>query len=259
MPELPEAEANRRAVEENCLNRTIEEAVPGGNVTFIELPGANERARLAGHRFTQTRRYGKMIFAGSASGPWIGVHLGMTGRLVPFDEGDPPKDPKFIIRFEGERRLAFLDKRKLGWLKVLDDPDAFIEAEGYGPDALAISREIFAEVIGGTRGAVKSALMDQHKMAGIGNLWSDEILMQTGVRPARSATEISEAKLGEMFDTMRQVLEAVIETSMDYDKLPADWLIKDRKKGADCPRCDGTIESTKVGGRTAYFCGKHQK
>ena len=260
MPELPEAEANRLAIEEECLNRTIEAAEPGDNVTYVELPGDNERKRLLGHRFTQTQRHGKMIFAGSKTGPWIAVHLGMTGRLMPFDEDDGvPRYAKFIIRFEGDRRLAFLNKRKLGWLKVIDDPAAFVEAEGYGPDAMAISRDDFASVIGGTNGAIKSALMDQRKLAGIGNLWSDEMLMQTGVDPRHTASDLSQAKLDALFDAMHEILKAVSKTRMDYSRLPDDWLIADRNEGADCPRCDGSITKATVGGRTAYFCQKHQE
>ena len=76
MPELPEAEANRRRIEDQCLNRTIDDAVLGDNVSYIELPGDNERGRLVGRQFTQTHRHGKLIFAGSQSGPWICVHLG---------------------------------------------------------------------------------------------------------------------------------------------------------------------------------------
>lgn len=263
MPELPEAEANRLRVEQQCLHRTIEAAVPGDNVSYIELPGDNERKRLIGRQFTETRRHGKMIFAGSKTGPWIGVHLGMTGRLVPYDDDDAgdgtaPEDPKFIIGFEGKRRLAFLDKRKLGWLRVLDDPDAFIADERYGPDALAISAEDFAHVIGGTGGAVKAALMDQHKLAGIGNLWSDEILFQSGIAPIRIASELSDRKLSEIHQIMREVLETVTATQMDYSSLPDDWLVHYRKKLADCPRCGGSIESRKIGGRTAYFCPKQQ-
>lgn len=260
MPELPEAQANRMRVEEHCLHRTIVAAGPGANVTYIELPGDNERQRLVGKQFTQTRRHGKMIFAGSKAGPWVGVHLGMTGKLIPFDEGDePPPDPKFVITFEGDRRLAFLDKRKLGWFKVLDDPDAFIAAEGYGPDALALSQEEFARIVGGTRGAVKATLMDQHKLAGIGNLWSDEICFQTGILPTHGGADLPEGTLNEMFRAMRTALGQIIADKLDYGKLPADWLVHHRQKGADCPRCGGTIEARTVAGRTAYFCARHQE
>ena len=172
MPELPEAEANRLRVERDCLHRTIEAAEPGDDTSYIELPGDNERARLVGHQFTRTHRHGKLIFAGSESGPWICVHLGMSGSLRPFDEADGPPDyAKFLIRFEGERRLAFRCPRKLGWVRVVDSPEAEIERIGFGPDALEIGRDAFAEVIGESRGAIKSALIEQKKLAGVGNLW----------------------------------------------------------------------------------------
>ena len=186
MPELPEAEANRLRVERDCLHRTIEAAEPGDDTSYIELPGDNERARLVGHQFTRTHRHGKLIFAGSESGPWICVHLGMSGSLRPFDEADGPPDyAKFLIRFEGERRLAFRCPRKLGWVRVVESPEAEIERIGFGPDALEIGRDAFAEVIGESRGAIKSALIEQKKLAGVGNLWSDEILYRTGIDPER--------------------------------------------------------------------------
>tara|TARA_Y100000991_G_scaffold17550_1_gene11550 strand:- start:381 stop:1163 length:783 start_codon:yes stop_codon:yes gene_type:complete len=259
MPELPEAEANRLRVERECLDRTIEAAEPGDDTGYIELPGDNERARLAGHQFTRTHRHGKLIFAGSKTGPWICVHLGMSGSLRPFDEADGPPDyAKFLIRFEGARRLAFRCPRKLGWLRVVDSPEEEIERIGFGPDALEIERDAFVEVIGRSRGAVKSALMQQKKIAGVGNLWSDEILFRVGIDPERKGTELSDNQRAEMREAMRDILSAVVDTGADYGKLPGDWLIHTRKEGAECPRCGGTIGKTKVGGRTAYHCPAHQ-
>ncbi|SPJ23474.1 Fpg/Nei family DNA glycosylase [Palleronia abyssalis] len=259
MPELPEAEANRRRVEAMCLNRTIVSVEAGDDVQYITLPGGNARQRLVGHQFTETRRHGKLIFAGSKTGPWIAVHLGMSGSLRPYDDGGKTPDyRKLIIAFEGDRRLAFRCPRKLGWVHVIDDPETFIRDEGYGPDALEISREAFRDVIGGTRGAVKSALMDQKKLAGIGNLWSDEILFQTGTSPTAKAADLDGDRLDALHDKMPRVLEAVAATDMDYSKLPGDWLIPNRTEGADCPVCDGTIVKRKVGGRTSYFCDTHQ-
>ena len=260
MPELPEAEANRLRVERDCLHRTIEAAEPGDDTSYIELPGDNERARLVGHQFTRTHRHGKLIFAGSESGPWICVHLGMSGSLRPFDEADGPPDyAKFLIRFEGERRLAFRCPRKLGWVRVVDSPSEEIARIEYGPDALETGLEDFADVIGGSRGATKSALMDQRKLAGVGNLWSDEILYRVGIDPEHKGTDLSKDTLADMHKAMRDILRAVMDTGAHYDRLPDDWLIHTRKVGAACPRCDGTIEKTKVGGRSAYHCTRHQK
>ena len=259
MPELPEAQSNRQRIADKCLNRTIESVELGDNVTYIELPGDNERARLIGRQFTQTHRHGKLIFAGSQTGPWICVHLGMTGKLLPFDApDDPPDHTKLLIAFEGDRRLAFRCPRKLGWVRVIDSPEEEIERIGFGPDALEMSENAFAEVIGGTNGTIKGALMAQRKMAGIGNLWSDEILFQTSVHPETTASDLADDKLAEMFATMRRVLTGVCDTGAVYKKLPKDWLIHTRKKGKPCPRCDGTIAKAKVGGRSAYFCDTHQ-
>ncbi|MGB3796928.1 MAG: DNA-formamidopyrimidine glycosylase family protein, partial [Alteraurantiacibacter sp.] len=213
MPELPEAEANRRRIEDQCLNRTIEDASPGNDVTYIELPGDNERRRLVGRQFTETHRHGKLIFAGSKTGPWICVHLGMTGSLIPFDEDDEeqPDATKFLIRFQGQRALAYRCPRKLGWLRVVDSPEAEIERIGFGPDAMAIGENEFVEIIGGTNGAVKSALIEQKKIAGIGNLWSDEILFEIGILPDRKANDLDEATLRKMHGVMQNTLAAVMD------------------------------------------------
>lgn len=265
MPEAPEAEANRLRVERECLNRTIEAVELGDDTSYIELPGDNERTRLVGHRLTQTFRHGKLIFAGSKTGPWIGVHLGMTGSLRPFDQkaGDEddgaPDYTKFLIRFEGDRRLAFRCPRKLGWVRVVDSPQEEIERIGFGPDALEITRAAFVEAIGSSRGAIKSALMAQQKLAGIGNLWSDEILYRVGIGPERKGTDLAEDVLSQTYDEMRQVIEAVTDTEADYSKLPDDWLIRHREEGAQCPRCGGEIVKTKVSGRSAYHCDRHQE
>lgn len=260
MPELPENEAQRLQLERECLNRTIEAIELGDDTSYIELPGDNERARLIGHQFTEARRHGKNIFAGSKTGPWMTVHLGMTGRLVPFDAPeDPPDNTKLLIRFEGDRRLAFRSPRKLGHVRVIDSPEDYIAQEELGTDALSIKKDEFLEVFGSTRSAIKSALMKQQKMAGVGNLWSDETLFQAGIHPEARTDELGEEKLANIFTIMRSVLQAVVKVEAHYKHLDENWLIRHRSEDADCRRCEGTIRKKKVGGRTAYFCEKHQK
>ncbi len=260
MPELPENEAQRRLMERACLHRTIMSVEPGEDVGYITLPGDNERARLVGRQFTETRRHGKNIFLGSKTGPWMAVHLGMTGRLIPFDAPEEtPDKTKLLIRFEGERRLAFRCPRKLGKVRIIEDVDAFIEEQNLGPDALVITARQFGDALGGSRSPIKAALMDQSKLAGVGNLWSDEFLYQTSLDPRRRADTLQDGELEEIRDRMQTLLRAAVEADADYGKLPEDWLIRHRRKGAKCRRCGGTIASVKVGGRTAYFCDKHQK
>ena len=259
MPELPENEAQRRLIERECLNRTITSVELGDNVTYITLPGDNERARLVGRQFTETRRHGKNIFAGSKTGPWMAVHLGMTGSLVPFDApAKAPDHTKLLIAFEGDRRLAFRCPRKLGKIRIIDDVDAFIAEQNLGPDALAIDAQTFCTTMKATRSPIKAALLNQSKLAGIGNLWSDEILFCSGLLPTRAANELSGECLKDVHAAMRAILNAVVRTDATYSKLPDDWLIHHRKAGDACPRCSGTIRKQKVGGRTAYHCDSHQ-
>ena len=259
MPELPESDTNRARVEAGALNRTIARVEPGNDVSHITLPDAAERQRLIGRQFTQTRRHGKVIFAGSAEGPWMAVHLGMSGSLRPFDEGEAaPDHVKLLVSFEGARRLAFRCPRKLGWVRIVDDPDSFIEAQGYGPDAMKIDRADFAARIGGGRGALKAALMDQKKMAGVGNLWSDETLYQCDLMPDARIDRLPDDAMGRLHTAMRRILGKVLEVGADYDRLPKDWLIHRRREGETCPRCGGTIARMKVGGRSAFHCPDHQ-
>ena len=260
MPELPESDMMRRVIERDCLNRTVESVDLGDDTRSVDLPSDNARERLIGRQFTETRRHGKYIFAGSKTGPWMVVHLGMTGKLIAFDTPEPaPGYTKLLISFEGNRRLAFRCPRKLGSVEIIDEPDAYVAEKKLGPDALEISDETFRDVIGSSRGAVKSALISQHKLAGIGNVWSDEILYRVGVHPKKTGADLSDETLDTAFDAMRDILHTVLDNKADYAKLPDDWLVRHRKTDVECPKCDGTIATTKVGGRTAYFCEKHQK
>ena len=258
MPELPEAEAARQRIEEGALNRTIE-AVELGETTYMDMPSEAERKRLIGTQFTRTRRHGKYIFVGSKDGPWLHIHLGMAGSIRVLGKGEADADfIRFTVVFEGGHRLHFRDPRKFGRVELIEDVDAFIEGKGLGPDALTIGDNAFATRVGGTRGAVKSALLSQKKLAGIGNLWADETLYRTGIDPEARACDLATARIGDMHRASRDILQAVVDTGADYSKLPGDWLIHHRRAGDDCTRCDGTIDKKTVGGRTSYFCAGHQ-
>jgi len=258
VPELPEADAARQRIADNCLHRTIQ-GFALGEVKHVDLPSEAERNRFVGTQFSQTRRHGKYIFAGSKDGPWLHIHLGMSGSLRVYDDGDTPPDyARLTVVFEGERRLAFRDPRKFGHVKLVEDVDEFIAAKGLGPDAMEIGDNAFAQAVGSTRGAVKSALLDQSKLAGVGNLWSDEALYCTGIMPTAKANELSADRVAHLRRAIQDIMGYVTSKNADYSHLPHDWLIHNRTKGAACPRCGGTITTLKVGGRTAYHCPDHQ-
>ncbi|MDF1726941.1 MAG: hypothetical protein P1U53_04235, partial [Sulfitobacter sp.] len=226
----------------------------------MDLPGESDRNRLTGTRFTRTHRHGKYIFVGSKDGPWLHIHLGMAGSIRVMDaDADPPKYIRFTIEFEGGTHLHFRDPRKFGSIELVEDLDAFIEGKGLGPDALTIGDNAFAANVGSTKGAVKSALLSQKKLAGVGNLWADEALFQTGIDPESRATDLAQDRIHHLHGKVRDVLQAVVDTDATYSKLPDHWLIHHRKAGSPCTRCQGTIDKKTVGGRTSYYCPDHQE
>ena len=258
MPELPESDAARRRIEDHCLNRTIDR-FEMGETSHCDVPEGGALRKLVGTRFGTTRRHGKYIFAGTDGGPWLHVHLGMSGSLRVWDAGDEAPDyARITVVFEGDRRLSFRDPRKFGTVAVIDDVDDFIADKGLGPDAMEIGDNAFSQVIGGTRGAVKSALLAQSKLAGVGNLWSDETLYRSGVKPDARACDLEADTIARIYSEMRAVLGGVLDVNADYSRLPDDWLIHHREVGATCPTCGGTIAKKTVGGRTAYHCPDHQ-
>ncbi len=258
MPELPECEAARRRIANGALHRTIE-GFSLGEVSHVELPSKTERARLIGTQFTRTHRHGKYIFAGSNNGPWLHIHLGMAGSIRVTDAGDDlPDYVRFSVNFEGGNQLHFRDPRKFGLVRLIDSVEDFIAEKDLGPDALEIGDNAFAETIGKSRGAIKSALLSQKKLAGVGNLWADEALYQTGIDPERKGDTLTSDQVRELYKSVRSILQAVVDTDATYSKLPEDWLIHHRADGDDCTRCDGTITKKTVGGRTSYHCPGHQ-
>ena len=151
-------------------------------------------AKLTGNRFEASRRHGKHLLVRLRSDGWLTLHFGMTGSLVYFrrTSDDPPYD-RVRFDFEGGRHLAYVNRRMLGRVGLADDADEFIRAEELGRDALdpAFDLEAFNRAIEGRRRDIKSVLMDQTLMAGIGNIYADEILFQARLHPKIAVTSLS--------------------------------------------------------------------
>ena len=109
------------------------------------------------------------------------------------------------------------------------------------------------------RGAVKSILMNQKLIAGIGNIYADEILFHARMHPSAEIADLDDKALAKLFRAMRYILEKAIETKADVDRMPKSWLLPHRGKGGKCPRCGRELKSSKIGGRTAWFCPHCQR
>lgn len=259
MPELPEVETYARYFARHALDQPIARVEVRDERILGDIRKETFVRKLKGRVFSRVRRHGKHLFA-DASSSWLHLHFGMTGDLA-YGSGEVPRFARVVFRFDGGAHLAFEDMRLFGVADLVDDPEAFVAERGLGPDPLdaALTPARFVALFDGRRGAVKSLLMTQEIVAGLGNLYVDEILYQTSIHPRRPVDRLEEGEVRSVFTTMRRVLRDTIARHAREAELPPSYLIHHREAGERCPKCGGTIRRTVVFGRTTYFCARHQR
>jgi formamidopyrimidine-DNA glycosylase len=260
MPELPEVEIYSRYFARHALGQKIARVEVRDERILGEIRKDAFIRRLKGQTFRAVQRHGKHLFA-DAGREWLHLHFGMSGDLAYYrDRGEEPRFARVVFGFAGGAHLAFDDMRLFGVAELVSSPEQFIEARGLGPDPLdrAFTFRRFAALLDSRRGAVKSLLMTQEIIAGIGNLYADETLYQTSIHPRRAVDRLSDAERRAIFTAMRRILRDVIARRERGADHPQRYLTMHREEGERCPMCGGTIKRAVVFGRTTYFCGKHQ-
>jgi formamidopyrimidine-DNA glycosylase len=263
MPELPDVELYRRTLEGHALHERIARVVVSDARILGDLAAKAFVARLQGNRLESSRRHGKHLLVRLARDGWLTMHFGMTGSLEYVEPAgaDVPYDR---VRFDlGSGGLVYVNRRMLGRVGLADDADAFIAAAELGPDALdpAFDLAAFSAALDGRRD-LKSALMDQSLVAGIGNIYADEILFQARLHPKTPARSLGNAKRKALFGKVREVLEAAVDRGAGaeqfLERLPKSWLLPHRHEGGTCPRGHGKLATLKAAGRTSYHCPRCQ-
>jgi formamidopyrimidine-DNA glycosylase len=135
----------------------------------------------------------------------------------------------------------------------------FIAVKRLGPDALNLTREEARQMIRVSRRGVKLLLLDQHRVAGIGNIYADEILFQSRLHPLRETAAISPKEADGLHRAIVSVLRTAVRLSADMDRYPAGWLIPRRAPGQVCPACGGKTDRVMIAGRYSYFCPSCQR
>jgi formamidopyrimidine-DNA glycosylase len=259
MPELPEVEQVRQYLEKNALGHRILSVDVFDVGVLQDIDAQTLQRNLNGRSIIAAIRWGKQMFIGLDDGSFLTVHLGMTGDLIVGEDGLEPKYSRVAFRFEGGKSLFYIDLRKFGAVGITDSVDRFVTDHRIGPDALRITRSDFIERVSHHRRAIKSVLLDQGVLSGIGNLYADEVLFQVRLHPSIRADCISRKKLVELHNQIGGVLRESIEASSDFDSLPNGYLLRARHVGMECPRGNGLLEMTKIGGRTTIFCPECQR
>lgn len=263
MPELPEVERARTTIERSALHRRIADVDDTDSYECRPHAPGDIKKALVGRELTAAHRQGKTMWCEtSGDGPELGLHLGMSGRILvtgpdgSIDEGgdyiprriregrDNPTWTRFSITFEDGGQLALHDKRRLGRARI--DPDR----TALGPDAEQISRTDFRERFHRSNAPVKARLLDQSVIAGVGNLLADDCLWHAGIRPSRPASELSVDEL----DRLRRSLRLMLRKAIANGGVHTNEFARARGRSGTCPKCGAPLSRGTVGGRTTYWC-----
>lgn len=265
MPELPDVEIFRRRLDHAATGQRITD-VKVKDARLLDGISARElERRLVGRRIRNTERHGKHLIAGLDDGSAIILHFGMTGTIeTSAEDAAAPKSEVLHIGLGKHLWASVTSRRKLGHIWLTGDVATFLKDHSQGPDALAktLDADAFGTALVAKRSALKAALMDQARIAGIGNIYADEILFQARLHPLTQVGDLERDQLARLYQTtIRVLLQAIARSVMaegPASAFPDDWLSAHREPGGRCPRCRAFLASIKTGGRTGYFCSRCQ-
>jgi formamidopyrimidine-DNA glycosylase len=276
VPELPEVETARRLVAGTALHRPI--VGVDDSDTFVCRPHAPGELRdaLVGRALTAAHRRGKAMWfetsgigRSATPGPDLGIHLGMSGRIVvvtpdgqaadgggvsgsgqsgPDARPYKPAWERFALEFADGGRLVLVDMRRLGRVRLNPEIGAL------GPDAETVTPSQFRSLI--TRGsiAVKARLLDQSKIAGVGNLLADEVLWQAKLPPAAPVNSLRPVDVDRLYRALRSAVRSAVASG----GAGVGEVIPARHPGGRCPRCGAEMRHGTVGGRSTWWCSREQ-
>jgi len=281
VPELPEVETIVRGLERRVVGDMIESVWIGSRKQPLKSPAAAIVKALEGTRIERVHRAGKHIvfelesFAPPPKGKrsqqsnnnaaqWV-VHLGMTGRMVVSDpSAEVAKHTHLIATLASGRDLRFVDPRMFGKLSV--------HSSGFDPggvEPLEMSEERFIALFRGRKTPIKSALLNQKLVRGVGNIYADESLFRAGIRPRRRAAAVTRQELAKLYRSVREVLREAIALGgssvsdyVDADGEEGFFQLQHRvygREGEPCRVCKTAIQRVVLAGRSSHYCPKCQK
>lgn len=291
MPELPEVEVTRREIAPVLVGRRIARVHTSSASYFFLTPPRQLQKRLAGRTVRELRRHGKYLQALLDNGETLVMHLGMTGQL--FSAGvrsprllsatgrgtlapdqlsafTPDKHTHLRLEFtDGGPDVVFRDVRKFGKVLMLAPGASDARLEKLGVDALSATGEELFEAARSRRIPIKTLLLNQEVIAGIGNIYADEGLFLAGVRPTRAACRVSREQCRAIVAACKRVMLRSIETGgssiSDYVRPGGqDGGYQDERRvyareGEPCPVCKARIRRVVLGQRSAHYCPKCQR
>jgi formamidopyrimidine-DNA glycosylase len=279
MPELPEVETTARSLHRHVAGDVIESVWIGDKSNLLKSPAEEIARTLEGSRIDCVRRVGKHIVIDlhrnhpgarrrrlvQPTAQWV-VHLGMTGRMLVCEAAaERKKHTHLVAQLASGRELRFIDPRRFGKLQVVSGTS--FRAPGSEP--IGAGREAFAKLFKARKTPIKSALLNQKLLSGIGNIYADESLFRAAIRPRRRAASLTRAELARLYDAIQQVLAEAIAAGgssiSDYVDAAGDagfFQFHHRvyqRTGKPCLACKTLIKRIVIAGRSSHYCPRCQR
>jgi len=267
MPELAEVEYFRRQWEAGVGARITRVALHAGKRVVRDVDPAEGESVLAGSTLLGSEARAKqMLFRfgrGKKVTAWVGIHLGMTGKLTVEPAGFVPGKHDHFVLFQRERALVFTDPRMFGRVRLAAGAEMPEWWAKLPPEVL--SEEFTLERVAAffarrKKSAVKALLLDQTMFPGVGNWMADEILWRARIDPRTPGGELKPPRIKKLWEETREVCRISLATvAVDFSDPPDDWFFHVRwADGGECPRCGLTIQTATIGGRTTRWCARCQ-
>ncbi|MCK4355138.1 Fpg/Nei family DNA glycosylase [Candidatus Parcubacteria bacterium] len=270
MPELPDVENFKVYFRRNGLNKKIT-AIECSTPSLIkEVRFSDFKKKLMEKKFKDVRRRGKFLIIDIARIPEkLIIHFGMTGGLSYAEQDTERKGrdrfSRLIFKFDNNEELRWLNVRKLGKIYLKKDPESVELIKELGPEPLQISERQFFELLRKCQNKnIKAFLLDQRNIAGIGNIYSDEILFRAKINPHRIIETLSKIEKQNLYQGTINALREAIEIRPSYGmygiRFETDWLLSHRHKDMECPRNKNhKLKREIIAGRAAIYCPICQK
>lgn len=273
MPELPEVETIRRDLEKTLAGATITEVWFDVPKMLQPSPEVVVQA-LQGYKVVKFDRIAKLLLM-TLDEVTAAIHLKLSGQLILRNQKDPRSLDRFthaVFKFNNGKELRFNEMRKFGFVKVIHTKEELDKIlEGYGPEPLteSFTTQYLKNVLGKSSRAIKTVILDQTKIGGVGNIYVDEALWYTKLHPETEANKLNNKQIQELHKNINFVIKQGIDdggtSDRDYVRIDGSEgnhsqnLKVFRQENKPCSRCGTTIKKIRVGGRGTHFCPNCQK
>ncbi|KAH0925956.1 hypothetical protein HID58_018212 [Brassica napus] len=277
MPELPEVEAARRAIADNCLGKKIKRVLIADDNKVIDgISPSDFQKSVLGKTIVSARRKGKNLWLELDSPPFPSFQFGMAGAIyikgvavtkykrsaVKDSEEWPSKYSKFFVELDDGLELSFTDKRRFAKVRLLENPVSVRPISELGPDALLepMTVDEFAKSLAKKKITIKPLLLDQGFISGIGNWIADEVLYQARIHPLQTASSLSKEQCEALHTSIKEVIEKAVEVDAESSQFPSNWIFHAREEKPGKAFVDGKkIDFITAGGRTTAYVPELQK